>query len=141
VKRRHIVFVYGTLKRGHFNYDRLLKGQSDFLGEAETVDRLCMVDLGYFPGVLSVPATSTIKGELFGVSDKVIESLDHLEGHPTFYCRTPIKVETEIGSVITAEIYILQRTGSRTARVITDGHWHVKTVPLPEARSDTQARQ
>jgi gamma-glutamylaminecyclotransferase len=139
--KKRIIFVYGTLKKGCSNYNRLLKGQSDFMGEAETVERMCMVDLGYFPGVLSVPPTSTIKGELFGVSDEIVELLDRLEGHPTFYRRTPVRILTSVGSTITAEIYILQSSQRRVSSVIPDGRWHAKTRPLPEAIPDTQAQQ
>ena len=42
------VFVFGTLKKGLWNYERFLKGSgSEYFGEAVSVDRFKMIDVGF----------------------------------------------------------------------------------------------
>jgi len=87
----HTVFVYGSLKRGFGNH-RLLENEGvKFLGEAETPARFKMLHLGGFPGV--VPGDQSIKGEVYEVNDEVFQSLDWLEGFPSFYNRSQIEVQ------------------------------------------------
>lgn len=93
------VFTYGTLKKGFGNH-YLLK-DSSFLGEVKTLPEFTMISLGGFPGILTGGHTS-ISGEVYEVNTETLAKLDRLEGHPTWYRRTPItllndeKVETYI---------------------------------------------
>jgi len=76
-------FVYGTLRRGQSNYQRLLEGKEgfSFLGPAVTINKYTMFSSG-IPFVHKQPEISVIKGEVFMVWDnKLIKSLDALEGH------------------------------------------------------------
>jgi gamma-glutamylcyclotransferase (GGCT)/AIG2-like uncharacterized protein YtfP len=89
----HYIFVYGTLKRGYNNNRRLLTG-SEFVGEFFTKPFYRLYDLGYFPGLkIDKQAGKSIKGEIYRVSDKVLESLDFLEGHPKHYKRESLEIE------------------------------------------------
>tara|TARA_B100001094_G_C18150787_1_gene783560 strand:- start:871 stop:1236 length:366 start_codon:yes stop_codon:yes gene_type:complete len=75
-KNLHIVFVYGTLKKGYSNQG-YLAGQ-EYLGEYETNPRWGLIDLGPFPAM--VCGALAVKGEAYSISDSVLEDLDILEG-------------------------------------------------------------
>tara|TARA_B100000900_G_C20574350_1_gene714693 strand:- start:314 stop:706 length:393 start_codon:yes stop_codon:yes gene_type:complete len=82
------VFVYGTLKSGG-----TIRGLNQFgegatiVGKANTTyPDYDMLDLGAFPGVIK-GGTYKIQGEVWEVSDEVMEQLDAIEGYPDFYDR------------------------------------------------------
>jgi len=92
--RQHIIFVYGTMKRGFPNH-RLL-ADARYLGTASTVERYALyVDM--FPGVHPGDAVSPIRGELFEVGADDLRRLDALEGHPNLCRREMVAVETGEG--------------------------------------------
>lgn len=86
-----LVFVYGTLKRGHGNHVVLSNGGASYLGEDTTVHKYKFLDLGYYPAVVP-PAKDAldtyIEGELYSVNDLV--ALDSLEGYPHLFTRKEI---------------------------------------------------
>lgn len=89
--KKHLVFVYGTLKRGYYN-NRLLEGQ-EFVGEAITEPKYRLYDLGSFPGLVEDNEKGkAIKGEVWRVDEKVIPRLDMLEGTPHLYRREFIDI-------------------------------------------------
>ena len=82
------VFVYGTLKSGGE-----IRGLNQFgegasiVGKAKTkYPDYEMSDLGAFPGVF-LNGKFHIQGEVWEVSDKVLEQLDAIEGYPDFYIK------------------------------------------------------
>ena len=82
------VFVYGTLKSGGS-----IRGLSNFgdgaviVGKAKTTyPDYKMLDLGAFPGVF-LNGKHHIVGEVWEISDEVMEQLDAIEGYPDFYNR------------------------------------------------------
>ena len=96
---KHLVFVYGTLKKGNPIRGLDKFNGSTFIGEATTIDSdFMMLDLGAFPGVIFaknwINATK-ISGEVFSVTTDVIMKLDIIEGYPDFYDRS--EVETTKG--------------------------------------------
>lgn len=85
------VFVYGTLKTGKSNYGLL--SSSTYLGRAVITGKYKMVDLGWYPGLIhdtSLKENVRVYGEVFRVSEETLHMLDHLEGHPNYYCRTKV---------------------------------------------------
>ena|SRR5690606_22055468 len=95
----HRVFVYGTLKRGHGN-NRLL-AHATLVGRYVTQLPLLFKCLGGFPGLVRTreyepaPPPREVGGEVWEVNDEQLESLDWLEGHPSFYERQRIRVAGE----------------------------------------------
>jgi len=106
-RRRHLAFVYGTLKRGGHNHGLYLaaaeaRGRARFLGEARTVDALplllrperavpCLVNVAGYPGALRV------RGELFEVDDACLAALDLVEGVAAgFYAVASLPVEPSL---------------------------------------------
>ena len=75
----HLIFVYGTLKRG-FCRAHLLTGQQ-FLGEARTQPLYRMFNCGTYPGLKLVPKDGLpIVGELWSVDSECLARLDREEG-------------------------------------------------------------
>ncbi|MCI0564923.1 MAG: gamma-glutamylcyclotransferase [Nitrososphaera sp.] len=93
-----LVFVYGTLKRGHHNA-RLLK-ESRFLRNDTIPGRLYFLGQRSFP--YAVPALTSkicpdfprIRGEVYEVDDDVLSRLDRLEGIPDHYERVSVKTDS-----------------------------------------------
>lgn len=85
-----LIFVYGTLKRGHSNHG-YMRGQT-FIDLAMTEPRFRLHDLGGFPGmVLDENRGTSIHGEVWEIDDACLERLDELEGLEIGeYIREPI---------------------------------------------------
>jgi len=91
------VFVYGTLKKGYGNH-RCLDG-AKFIKETITKPIYDLVDVGYFPGLVS--GNNAIQGEIYEINDSILKRLDNLEGYrgkssnSNLYNRIIIKIEDE----------------------------------------------
>ena len=102
-----MVAVYGTLKMGHSNYSHFL-GDADYVDMGETMDK-------YPLQVNGLPYMYDRKGkghhvdvDVFNVTDSELRSLDSLEGHPNFYKRKQIEVNTLSNGVIKCWVYFYQ---------------------------------
>ena len=85
------VFVYGTLLSGEPNHHVL--ADAELIGQASTAPDFLLVDLGAFPAL--VPGGETaVAGEVYKVDNATLARLDHLEGHPRFYRREPITLNS-----------------------------------------------
>jgi len=89
---RHLVFVYGTLKRGCSNHP-VLAGQT-FLGEARTAPGYRLHHLGDYPGMITAPDdTLGVAGEVWSVDAVALARLDAFEGTAEgLYRREPVKL-------------------------------------------------
>lgn len=109
----HLVFVYGTLKRGFPNHHYMTTAR--FVGRGRTVERYPLVVGGrYFsPSLFPEPGTGKrIAGELWEVDDATLARLDDLETvHlATGYRREKTPVEpVEGGPAIEAWTYFRER--------------------------------
>lgn len=85
-KGHNFVFVYGTLKR---------TGASP----AKTLDKFLLFDGGYPLAVkpdTETNGTGQILGQLLEVEDAELDYFDRYEGHPKFYKRELIKLDTGV---------------------------------------------
>ena len=98
----HLLFTYGTLKKGYFN-NRLLSG-AEFLGTGKTVEKYAMYESG-IPFVIKGEVVSHIYGELYRIDTQTLKIIDRLEGHPDWYRREEVGVVTEEGEVVSAWLY------------------------------------
>ncbi|WOL06992.1 hypothetical protein Cni_G15727 [Canna indica] len=99
VMEGHLVFTYGTLKRGFSNHcliqDLVRAGDAAFVGAARTSARLPLVCGPYrVPFLLNFPgAGERVLGELYAVSPRALARMDELEGtRRGHYERLPISV-------------------------------------------------
>lgn len=74
-----LVFVYGTLKRGH-QRNHVLADQT-FIGPATTVADYRMYDLGSYPGLIEVApgAGDQIQGEIYRIDPACLRQIDQIE--------------------------------------------------------------
>ncbi|MBN2430574.1 MAG: gamma-glutamylcyclotransferase [Acidobacteria bacterium] len=113
----HLVFVYGTLRRGG-EHHHLLAGCPG-LGPARTRHAYCMVVDG-IPFVRSSPPVSPIQGEMYRVDDEKLDLLDRLERHPVWYRRRQVPVVTATGREIMAWLYFADE---ETGEQVPDGDY------------------
>lgn len=110
------LFVYGTLKKGHGNHS-LLDG-SHFLGELKMWMPFEMYDLGLFPALCcSRGNLCWIEGEVYQVSDTVMDCVDVLEGYPDLYEKTTLN--TKFGDTT---LYYFNNKENCSV-IIPDGKW------------------
>jgi gamma-glutamylaminecyclotransferase len=104
---KHMVFVYGSLKRGFGNH-RFLE-HSTFIGTAVTVQHnFCMHPLhGSFPAVTIGPDDSySITGELYEIDNQTLKQIDMLESNGVLYTRQLVSVYNGT-DVVEAWIYLM----------------------------------
>lgn len=99
---QHLVFVYGTLKRGHVNHRWL--ATSNWLGEGVTaakfgfyagpdpfVGEAALIPFAYERSAAGDEAVR-VHGELWSVDEATLLELDRLEGHPDWYQRQTVAI-------------------------------------------------
>jgi gamma-glutamylcyclotransferase (GGCT)/AIG2-like uncharacterized protein YtfP len=84
---RHLLFVYGSLKRGQRNHVQL--GGAAFVGAARTRPEYRLLDLGTYPALAR--GRRAILGELFEVGLDLLVRLDWFEG--SAYVRGVVRLE------------------------------------------------
>ena len=100
----HLVFTYGTLKKGFHNHHYLQ--QSTFIGSGKTQNKYALYINGGLPFVVRDQSVSLIYGEVYRVDDSVLAVLDQLEGHPDWYCREKVNIVLDAdSSVVSAWLY------------------------------------
>jgi gamma-glutamylaminecyclotransferase len=78
---KHLIFVYGTLKKGFPNHDRYMQS-AEKVGNYRTVENYPLVLIGqrYVPCMINAPGEGEhIEGELYEVDDDCLKRLDALE--------------------------------------------------------------
>ncbi|OOE12761.1 gamma-glutamylcyclotransferase family protein [Fictibacillus arsenicus] len=96
----HLVFVYGTLRKG--------EKYSYYLNEAECLGENCTIegqlyDTGWgYPALVCESSKIPVRGELYRVTSEQLKELDKLEGYEengtnNLYERITVKVTTENG--------------------------------------------
>ena len=97
----HLVFVYGTLKKGFHNHRLLEHDGVAFCGEATTVSgSYRMFCTGSFPVVFRVrkyriankEQCGRVTGEVYLVDDKIAGGLDRLEDEGYMYIKKKVRI-------------------------------------------------
>lgn len=109
-----LVFVYGTLKRGHRNHDWLMG--ASFRGDA-VLPGAVLHDLGPFP--MAISGDGQVIGEVYAVDEAGLARLDHLEGCPRLYERK----EMGLADGRTAWVYLGRPHQVRNVPLMPDGLW------------------
>lgn len=82
-----LLFVYGSLKRGHSNHAQL--AGASFQGVAQSAPGYTLYRVGGYPG-LAPGGQGAVTGELYAVPAALFERLDEFEGCPWLYERVRI---------------------------------------------------
>ena len=134
---KHLVFVYGTLRRGGVRAMPELFPGSEFVGVASVRGRL--YDFGEYPGLVLDGAGGAVAGEVYEVGGETLKMLDRIEA-PAYYSRR----ETEVslgGEGLKCWVYEpdLSLYPSRTP--IESGDW-IEYAKTKSARpEENQARE
>ena len=111
------VFVYGTLKKGFYNYKTYLqlaidKEKAEFVSNGTTSlpYRLVIADGRKVPCLLNVAQEGNhVHGEIYQLTDSVLAGLDVLEGISTgFYYRQQIEIQVANQQLITCWVYFIK---------------------------------
>lgn len=106
----HLVFVYGTLRKGYRNHHLLAEARD--LGPARSV-ALYALYLDDYPYLVKGHSVCRVAGELYAVDEAGLAKLDLLEEHPVWYCREMIAVEDQRGRRHRAWVYFYPRPKGR----------------------------
>ncbi|MCM3719052.1 gamma-glutamylcyclotransferase family protein [Fictibacillus phosphorivorans] len=98
--KSHLVFVYGTLRKGE-KYAYYLN-KAECLGENCTIEGTLYDTGGGYPALLCENSKIPVKGELYKITADQLKELDKLEeyeedGTHNLYERITVKVTTEDG--------------------------------------------
>jgi gamma-glutamylcyclotransferase (GGCT)/AIG2-like uncharacterized protein YtfP len=90
---KHLVFVYGTLRRGGAGAMSVRFPGAKFIAEAQVSGVL--YDLGAYPGLLLGESNSPVVGEVYEVGDETLNELDDFEASSNYRRK---RVEISLGS-------------------------------------------
>jgi gamma-glutamylcyclotransferase (GGCT)/AIG2-like uncharacterized protein YtfP len=116
---KHLVFVYGTLRRGNVGAMWQRFTNAKFVDNAKVSGSL--YDLGAYPGLLLDDSNSSVVGEVYEVDDAILNELDEFEASSN-YSRTQVKVFLGNNSV-TCWTYEPKREFYSFRNLITSGDW------------------
>lgn len=90
-----LLFVYGTLKRGHGAHGLLTEEcGARFLRQARTTKDYALLGMSYFPGMVRHPSPKGVLGELYELdSINHLAPVDRYEGVPSLFTREIIELE------------------------------------------------
>lgn len=136
---KHLVFVYGTLRRGGVRAMPELFPGSEFVGSASVRGQL--YDFGEYPGLRLGESGSEVAGEVYEVSEEVLRKLDDIEA-PAYYSRREVEVSLG-GESVTCWVYEPDLNLYPRRTPIESGDWiayaETKTA-RPEDASHEDAR-
>ena len=121
---RVVVFVYGTLLRGHANHEVLVELGATPCGAAHTVSARLLVDLGPYPALLLSEGASVVHGELYELDETALAALDEFEGVPDLYVRTRDRFQ-QAENVVEAWTYVLAAPAPAGSMVLPSGRYVV----------------
>ena len=118
---KHLVFVYGTLRRGGPGAMSDRFPDANFIADAKVSGSL--YDLGAYPGLLLNESDSPVIGEVYEVDDETLNKLDDFEASSD-YRRKQVEISLgsgeSVGWVYVPE-YAPESYSQRT--LITSGDW------------------
>ena len=94
---KHLVFVYGTLRRGGAGAMHIRFPGSKFIADAQVMGSL--YDLGAYPGLLLNESNSLVVGEVYEVDDETLKRLDDFEASSS-YRRKQVEISLGDGRLV-----------------------------------------
>jgi gamma-glutamylcyclotransferase (GGCT)/AIG2-like uncharacterized protein YtfP len=141
------VFVYGTLRPGQPNWERLLAGRAERV-VAGRLGGVVLLDCGHYPAAVERPGAGGAVGEVVWIRpadwSAALAALDHLEEYDPadpqrLFDRVVRPVETADGPV-DCWVYLAGRMLAESARpVVADGDWATHCAGLPQYRQRSEA--
>jgi gamma-glutamylcyclotransferase (GGCT)/AIG2-like uncharacterized protein YtfP len=116
---KHLVFVYGTLRRGGVRAMPDLFPGSKFIGDASV--RGSLYDMGEYPGLLLDESDTPVVGEVYEVDDETLSKLDDIEAS-AYYLRRRVEVSVG-GQSMTCWVYVYDPEYYPRPVLIASGDW------------------
>ena len=116
---KHLVFVYGTLRRGSVRAMSIRFPRSRFVADAKVSGSL--YDLGAYPGLLLEESNSMVIGEVYEVDNETLSRLDDFESS-SHYWRKQVKISLGTQSK-KCWIYAPNPEAFPRRTLITSGDW------------------
>jgi gamma-glutamylcyclotransferase (GGCT)/AIG2-like uncharacterized protein YtfP len=126
------LFVYGTLRSGLYDYEKVLKDKVINVDVA-TVDGYTMLDLGENPGI--IVGNNIVVGEVINIKPNMylqtLKLVDNLKGYnPSQKGKSPYhreikKVKLANGKEIDAYVYVYNSKMGIDFNIIDSGDWVV----------------
>ena len=132
---KHLVFVYGTLRRGSAHAMSIRFPNSQFIAEAQVTGSL--YDLGAYPAVILDESNSLVVGEVYEVDDETLKKLDDFESS-SHYWRKQVKISLGIQSK-KCWIYAPNPEAFSHRNLIASGDWIEYAKTKTERPGDTRA--
>lgn len=116
----HLIFVYGTLKRGCKNHAQMA-GQT-WLTDAHSEAGYRLHDLGDYPGLVPDGADREgVLGEVWSVDAEALQRLDAFEGiDEGLYARRPIRLRPP-HDTLAVDVYVY--LGATEGRPVVGPEW------------------
>lgn len=115
----HLLFVYGTLRRGGVNAITKLYPDAEFVGDA-SVDGM-LYDMGGYPALVLAGDGARILGEVYRIDETTLASLDEFEADAE-YDRERIEVDLN-GDLVSCWIYRPEPQMCAGKRAVAGGDW------------------
>tara|TARA_R110002012_G_scaffold218587_2_gene389923 strand:- start:17504 stop:18664 length:1161 start_codon:yes stop_codon:yes gene_type:complete len=112
----NVVAVYGTLKKGHSNYQHYLRS-SKYVGGGVTQDKYPLLIEGLPYMVNKKGVGHNVEVDVFKVSNTKLANLDTLEGHPRWYKREVVPVKLKSGKIVNCWIYFNDKHISKNTKM------------------------
>ena len=90
---KHLVFIYGSLRRGSARSMSVRFPTSRFIADAKINGSL--YDLGAYPGLLVNESKSAVTGEVYEVDDETLNRLDDFESSSDYWRK---QIEISLGA-------------------------------------------
>jgi gamma-glutamylcyclotransferase (GGCT)/AIG2-like uncharacterized protein YtfP len=116
---RHLVFVYGTLRRGEARALSIRFPGSRFIANARVSGSL--YDLGAYPGLLVNDSNSFVIGEVYEVDDETLNQLDLFEASSN-YSRQQVEISLGAHKSV-CWVYEPDREYYSLDKLILSGDW------------------
>jgi gamma-glutamylcyclotransferase (GGCT)/AIG2-like uncharacterized protein YtfP len=130
VLQDNLVAVYGTLKKGHGNYFRYLT-DSKYVTSGKTTDKYPLLISGLPYLIEEKGVGHNVKVDVFKVSDTVLNKLDALEGHPTWYRRKEIPIKTKKGKTLMCWVYFNAKVNRSHSDTMHESYEATVSLPRP----------
>lgn len=130
---KHLVFVYGTLRRGGLRAMPAVFPGAKLVGTATVRGRL--YDLGEYPGLLLGASASRVAGEVYEVDDETLGEMDAVEASDD-YRRRRVEVSLDAGVSSACWVYVGEREPEFYSRhsLIASGDWIAHAATKTDGR-------
>lgn len=129
---KHIVFVYGSLRRGNAHSMSVRFPNAKLISAAKASGSL--YDLGAYPGLVSDGSNSLVIGELYEVDDELLSELDEFEATSNYLRK---QIEISIGTnKSTCWVYEPNPDHYSFHTLITSGDW----IEFARTKTDWQGK-